>query len=46
MSAAVVVLADHGSFSISLMFGAPVAAVLVALIVLTVRDRRREGRER
>lgn len=42
MSAAVVVLADHGSLSVSLMFGAPVATMLVALLVITVRDRRRQ----
>ncbi len=35
------VLADHGSFTVSLMFGAPVAAMLLALVVVTVRDRRR-----
>ena len=46
VSAVIFVLADHGSFSISLMFGAPVAAVLLALAALTLRDRRRERRER
>lgn len=46
MSTLVLVLADHGSFSSSLMFGGPVAAVLVALAALTLRDRRRERRGR
>ena len=46
MSAAVTVLASDGSLTSSLVFGAPVAMVLLALLVLTVRDRRRERRER
>ena len=44
MTAGMSVLADHGSFTVSLMFGAPVALVLLALLVLTVRDRRRARR--
>lgn len=36
------VFADHGSFTISLMFGGPVALLLVTLCGLTVRERRRE----
>lgn len=40
--AALTVFADHGSFSISLMFGGPVALLLLTLVGLTVRERRRE----
>jgi len=40
----VTVLADHGSFAVSLLFLGPVAVMLLALCVLTLRDRRRAGR--
>jgi len=40
----VTVLADHGSFGVSLLFLGPVAAMLLVLGVLTLRDRRRAGR--
>ena len=41
---AVTVLADHGSFGLSLLFLGPVAAMLLALGGLTLRDRRRSSR--
>ena len=38
------VLADHGSFGVSLLFLGPVALMLAVLIGLTVRDRLRARR--
>jgi hypothetical protein len=46
VSAAVTVLASDGSATSSLVFGAPVAAVLLALLAMTLRDRLRERRDR
>ncbi len=40
----VTVLADHGSFTISLLFGGPVAVLLLALLTLTWRERRQNRR--
>jgi hypothetical protein len=37
----VTLLADHGNLQISLLFMSPVLVILVALLVLTLRDRRR-----
>lgn len=41
IAAGVVVLADHGSLSVSPAFFGPVFAMLVALAVITWRERRR-----
>ncbi len=34
-------IADHGSFTVSLLFLGPVALMLLALCAVTLRDRRR-----
>ena len=41
MTAAIAVVADHGSLSSSLFFFGPVALMLVALAIVTLVDRRR-----
>lgn len=46
MSAGLTVLASNGSLSVSLLFGGPVIVMLLVLLAMTVRDRRRERRER
>jgi hypothetical protein len=43
-AALVRVFADHGSFGVSLLFLGPVAVVLLALVGLTLRERRRSDR--
>jgi cytochrome c-type biogenesis protein CcmH/NrfF len=46
MSGTVTVLATDGSLSTSLFFLGPVAMMLIALLVMTIRERRRERDDR
>jgi hypothetical protein len=43
IAASTVVLADHGSLSISLAFFGPVLLMLAALALMTWRERRRRN---
>jgi cytochrome c-type biogenesis protein CcmH/NrfF len=41
----ITVLASDGSLQLSLLFGGPVGLLLLALVTMTIRERRRAGDE-